>query len=60
MYSIRNETASKYYKNHITDEQFDFLIEVLEKHIDNSSDWKYNIKCEQVRESLVHAKYGIR
>lgn len=60
MYSIRNEIASKYYKNYITDEEFDLLIEVLEKYIDNSSDWQYNIKCEQLRESLVHAKYGIR
>lgn len=59
MYSIRNEDASKYYKNHITVDQFDLLIDMLEKHIANSTNWQYNVKCEQLRERLIHAKYGI-
>ena len=59
MYSIRNEDASKYYKNYITVDQFDLLINALEKQIDNSTNWQYNIECEQLRERLVHARYGI-
>jgi len=32
---------------------------LLEKQIDNSTNWQYNIECEQLRERLVHARYGI-